>query len=213
MKKGFTLIELLIVVAIIAILAAIAVPNFLEAQTRAKSSRVKSDFRTLATAIEAYHTDNNAYPYGVWDPGVKGAGDIDNYIPLTTPTAFLTSVPSVEPFTPISGYLDPDGTFNPKPFGHSHYFYWRLDAEFIQFFGHPEIKDAWLLRSVGPDSRAEGAVVDAVTNAKVTGVFETVDGFSGYNTIYDATNGTISRGDILRAGGQIPGVVGSAIAK
>ena len=59
--KGFTLIELLIVVAIIAILAAIAVPNFLEAQTRSKVSRVMSDMRSLATAIEAYRTDYNAY--------------------------------------------------------------------------------------------------------------------------------------------------------
>ena len=61
-KQGaFTLIELLIVVAIIAILAAIAVPNFLEAQTRAKVSRAKSDMRTLATALESYYVDNNNY--------------------------------------------------------------------------------------------------------------------------------------------------------
>ncbi|MEO8376979.1 MAG: prepilin-type N-terminal cleavage/methylation domain-containing protein, partial [Candidatus Sumerlaeota bacterium] len=62
LKKGFTLIELLIVVAIIAILAAIAVPNFLEAQTRSKVSRVKADMRSIATAVEAYRIDNNTYP-------------------------------------------------------------------------------------------------------------------------------------------------------
>src|SRR6186713_1738012 len=66
MKKpaAFTLIELLIVVAIIAILAAIAVPNFLEAQTRAKVSRVRNDLRALATGIESYRVDNNSYPDG-----------------------------------------------------------------------------------------------------------------------------------------------------
>ena len=62
--KGFTLIELLIVVAIIAILAAIAVPNFLEAQVRSKISRAKADMRTLATAVESYVVDNNQPPYG-----------------------------------------------------------------------------------------------------------------------------------------------------
>jgi prepilin-type N-terminal cleavage/methylation domain-containing protein len=64
MKKirGFTLIELLIVVAIIAILAAIAVPNFLEAQVRAKVSRARTDMRSLAMAVEAYYVDNNIYP-------------------------------------------------------------------------------------------------------------------------------------------------------
>ena len=63
-KAGFTLIELLIVVAIIAILAAIAVPNFLEAQMRAKVARVKSDLRTVRLAMEAYAIDcNGKYPH------------------------------------------------------------------------------------------------------------------------------------------------------
>ncbi len=55
------MIELLIVVAIIAILAAIAVPNFLEAQVRAKVSRAQADMRSIATAIESYRVDNNEF--------------------------------------------------------------------------------------------------------------------------------------------------------
>jgi prepilin-type N-terminal cleavage/methylation domain-containing protein len=65
---GFTLIELLIVVAIIAILAAIAVPNFLEAQTRARVARVQSDLRALATGLESYRVDQNKYPEGTDNP-------------------------------------------------------------------------------------------------------------------------------------------------
>ncbi len=64
---GFTLIELLIVVAIIAILAAIAIPNFLEAQTRSKVSRVKSDLCIIATAVESYTVDWGVTPIGFWE--------------------------------------------------------------------------------------------------------------------------------------------------
>lgn len=53
--KGFTLIELLIVIAIILILIAIALPNFLEAQIRAKVVRAKGEIRTIAIAMDSYY--------------------------------------------------------------------------------------------------------------------------------------------------------------
>src|SRR5687767_2448569 len=102
MKRGFTLIELLIVVAIIAILAAIAVPNFLEAQTRSKVSRAKADMRAIGMSIEAYHLDNNWVPEpagntGAWDyvkyedyatGKIGGVGKM-----LTTPVSYMTDIP------------------------------------------------------------------------------------------------------------------------
>ena len=112
MKKGFTLIELLIVVLIIAILAAIAIPNFLEFQTRAKVSRVKSDHRSLATGLEAYYVDNNEYPamatqllganasYAAGAPGAYNmctfrirntATQMTLLKTVTTPIAYITS--------------------------------------------------------------------------------------------------------------------------
>lgn len=60
-KKGFTLIELLIVVVIIGILAAIAIPKFASTKEKAYIASMKSDLRNLATSEEAYFSDNNQY--------------------------------------------------------------------------------------------------------------------------------------------------------
>ena len=61
-SRGFTLIELLIVVAIIGIIAAIAIPNLLNAIDRGKQKRTMADLRSIGTAVESYAVDNNVYP-------------------------------------------------------------------------------------------------------------------------------------------------------
>jgi len=61
-EKGFTLIELLIVVAIIGILAAIAIPQFASYRTKAYNSSAQSDLKNTKTSLEAYFADNQRYP-------------------------------------------------------------------------------------------------------------------------------------------------------
>lgn len=60
-KKGFTLIELMIVVAIIGILAAIAIPNFLKFQAKSKQSEAKTNLKAVFTAETSYFGENNTY--------------------------------------------------------------------------------------------------------------------------------------------------------
>ena len=71
-RKGFTLIELMIVIAIIIILAAIAIPNYLKMTERARRARVAGDFTSLATSLEAYSVDWGAYPNETFTTGISG---------------------------------------------------------------------------------------------------------------------------------------------
>src|SRR5947209_19361576 len=61
-ERGFTLIELMIVVAIIAILAGILIPNFVNARAQAQTAACESNLRSIATALELYYADNQVYP-------------------------------------------------------------------------------------------------------------------------------------------------------
>ncbi len=114
--KGFTLIELLIVIAIILILIAIALPNFLEAQARAKVAKSAGDVRTLGIAVESFRIDRNMLLVDIWDDDSPSGrlrlltqfGTIGNsskssrlasdvFKPLTTPVQYITDIPR-DPF-------------------------------------------------------------------------------------------------------------------
>jgi len=71
-SSGFTLIELLIVVAIIGIIAAIAIPNLLNAIDRGKQKRTMSDMRSVGTAVESYAVDVNFYPISTSMANIAG---------------------------------------------------------------------------------------------------------------------------------------------
>ncbi len=196
--RAFTLIELLIVVAIIAILAAIAVPNFLEAQTRAKVSRAKADLRTLATAIEMYTVDHHVPPID----GTK-AGDLQaNEFPpttLTSPVAYLTSVPA-DPFqggsTPVAHPPGSDEALFP-PSWYLGYRYVNTRYRFNtppsliggqRLQAYSERLGSWWLYSIGPDRNFGPTVLAPVGLTTIE-----------YPLPYDPSNGTVSTGDIVRS--------------
>jgi type II secretion system protein G len=233
-KSGFTLIELLIVVAIIAILAAIAVPNFLEAQTRSKVSRTLADMRTVRTALESYAVDYNKYPET--DNGVVAnlvgtvTGTAPNQIAvidpvfanqrwrsilrLTTPISYITSFPTSpwkETYSTAAGdakiasafktylYVAKRGlngnaftaqTDNGVAGNEANAFYENDRRAYIRqgqiSSGSQLAEGDWQLKSVGPD---------AVDNRSLT--TSTPPGDDAGARLYDPTNGTVSRGDIV----------------
>ncbi|HPA47396.1 MAG TPA: prepilin-type N-terminal cleavage/methylation domain-containing protein [bacterium] len=86
-RDGFTLIELLIVVAIIGILAAIAVPNFTNARVKALVSRSRADIKAIGDAIKMYHLDHGSV--WKWEDG----NPYKELMRLTTPVAYMANVP------------------------------------------------------------------------------------------------------------------------
>ena len=220
--RGFTLIKLLIVVAIIAILAAIAVPNFLEAQVRAKVSRAQNDMRALATALETYRVDHNKYPpiaapnsplagggpLGLSTAGGSGINGASIFLPgtsgissrfiwITTPVAYISSV-FRDPFIPttVGRALDPNPPNNPNP---------QYDT-----YDYADAASVWPGGILGNCTTCRGASITSGAGYHVVSAGpDLINSFGGgteaYSNAerllgqdYDPTNGTTSNGDIVR---------------
>ncbi|MBI5155343.1 prepilin-type N-terminal cleavage/methylation domain-containing protein [Candidatus Poribacteria bacterium] len=218
-SRAFTLIELLIVVAIIAILAAIAVPNFLEAQVRSKVSRAKSDLRTVATGLEAYAVDYNNYPYTEtigstpWLP--PGGHPLRNSTErpggLTSPIAYLTTLPNDSFVHPIGNGISVTAPvyYERAGFGYVNGVRTAMQVAVPSdalgqnqkldgiggdvFTTDPlQLPTRWVLYSIGPDLQPQ---LHDENDAPIS--------YSRFrlDNRYDPTNGTISTGNIL----QFPG--------
>jgi general secretion pathway protein G len=72
-QAGFTLIELLVAVAVIGILAAIAIPNMLQAIDKSRQNRTMAELRTLGTALEEYNIDQSSYPIVATEADMAGS--------------------------------------------------------------------------------------------------------------------------------------------
>lgn len=215
MKKlrGFTLIELLIVVAIIAILAAIAVPNFLEAQTRARVARVNADLRTLKTGIESFQVDTNMYPkcyfennnnlnpgdlvpeapdrltFANWAKSSIGSGTTKRNFTLTTPVAYLQNIP-VDAFAEQNGMLYGYGNANQIA-----YIVWSLGPDGLQDIGATLDKSSY--NTISND--VSGWKTNTIFSPQnTTSKNAKVPNANLLDITYEASNGTTSKGDVYK---------------
>jgi prepilin-type N-terminal cleavage/methylation domain-containing protein len=210
-RRGFTLIELLIVVAIIAILAAIAVPNFLEAQTRSKVSRVKADMRSAATALEAYAVDNNAFPFLPGPVSDTGHLFIEYVSPLSTPVAYITSTILRDPFTPaVQDILvgTPPTDWKETLLYVNYSDVWAASVDHV---AENKFKKAFLLASNGPmrkwafmEHYPYKAAWDPAYQESWPAEYHWPT--SAVDCLYDPSNGTKSCGGIGRLGGDTGGI-------
>ena len=187
------MIELLIVVLIIAILAAIAVPNFLEFQTRAKVSRAQTDMRSVSIAVEAYLVDNNVYPLDGDDLQPFNPANFDTgarLVVLTTPISYLSSLPVDVFHTEKIVFANSTLLFpGENPFTFLYNTYGSFESSFTQSPGpsNSSSPDNWSLTSLGPNR-------DFDSSDYLRPLFPKP-------LLYDPTNGTVSRGDLVRSGG------------
>ncbi len=190
-RKGFTLIELLIVVAIIGILAAIAVPNFLNAQTRAKVSRVQADAQSLGTAIESYKIDTNEYPpdgrSGVYNHfSLRWGNEPSAGKHLTTPIAYMGQIP-LDPFNSKLGYTP---IANPEDYQKAMFFLNRKYNENVNSW-EPDLPFEHLFRGANYHLYSVGPSLDYGFRADLDAC---------WLIPYESSNGLRSAGGIWRIG-------------
>ena len=207
-RRGFTLIELLIVIAIILILIAIALPNFLAARTRAVVTQVQGELRTLATAIESYASDHHLkYPHLACErPGHQNNRNGVHFMcNLTTPVPYVTSdvIKRGDPFqgthdqNPVRAITDASQNDTFATYAYINIGLYREDSNRPPRGGGPH----FAVLSLGPDYR-KGP--HPITGNNWTYSRYGRDGpapffddrYLAWN--YSATNGTRSGGDILR---------------